>query len=51
MGGGLHLALVETLAPHSGVIEIVVQLAGNLGAALFAYRYETGRAEPAPALP
>ena len=43
------LALVEAFEPHSGVIEIVVQLAGNLVTAVLAHRYETrGEAPPPP---
>ncbi len=41
------LAFVETFAPHSGVIEILVQVAGNLVTAVFAHRTETAN-ETAP---
>jgi hypothetical protein len=34
------LAVLETVAPHSGVLEIVIQLVGNLVPAVFAHRYE-----------
>ncbi len=48
----LVLALMETLVPHSGVAEIVVQVAGNLATALAAHRYaSTPRSGAAPAAP
>jgi hypothetical protein len=37
------LGVVEYAAPHSGVIEILVQVAGNFVPAVLAYRYLAGR--------
>lgn len=37
------LAVEEAVAPHSGLVEVVIQLAGNLVPAVFAYRYLAAR--------
>ena len=46
------LAVVETEAPHSGFVETLIQLAGNVVPAVFAHRYLTrrpdGMAAPRP---
>lgn len=42
------LAVVEHVAPHSGFTEVVIQLAGNLVPAVFAYRYAAGRHHEVP---
>lgn len=43
------LAIVEDVAPHSGFVEILIQIGGNAVPAVFAYRYLNGRRHEAAA--
>lgn len=45
------LAVLESAAPHSGLAELVIQLAGTLAPAVLVQRYQAGRGDGAPGRP